>query len=357
MSERRSVADFDKNMAVVTTITEPDLVWLSVREAPFTIYGVTYDEEQKTFVRMPQSVADSVSGGVSSLNRHTAGGRVRFVTNSPCIAIHAVMHNQPMMDHFALTGLSGFDLYHKTEEGDVYYRTFRPPVGMKEGYSSLIPTPAELSVYTINFPLYDTVKELYIGLKKDAVLEAAPGYTHSKPAVFYGSSITQGGCASRPGNAYEAILSRRLDLDYINLGFSGSGKAEPEIREYIAHMDMSIFVCDYDHNAYAPNYLKETHMPLLRAVRAVQPDLPILVLSAPDSLLKPEWRYRREIIRENVEQLQSEGDKNIYFLDGITLFEGEGWDSCTVDGCHPNDLGFLRMANKIEPHIKRLLGI
>ena len=122
-------------------------------------------------------------------------------------------------------------------------------------------------------------------------------------------------------------------------------------------MDMSIFVCDYDHNAYAPGYLKETHMPLLRAVRAVQPDLPILVLSAPDSLLKPEWRYRREIIRENVEQLQSEGDKNIYFLDGITLFEGEGWDSCTVDGCHPNDLGFLRMANKMEPHIKRLLGI
>ena len=357
MSERRSVADFDKNMEVVTTITEPDLVWLNVREAPFAIYGVTYDEKQGTFVRMPQSVADTVSDGVAILNRHTAGGRVRFITDSSCIAIHAVMQNQSTMDHFALTGQSGFDLYHKTEDGERYYRTFRPPVGMKEGYSSLIPTPAELSVYTINFPLYDTVQELYIGLKKDAVLEAAPGYANAKPAVFYGSSITQGGCASRPGNSYEAIISRHLDLDYINLGFSGSGRAEPEICEYIAHMDMSIFVCDYDHNAYAPDHLKKTHLPLLRAVRAVQPDLPILVISAPDSLHKPERRYRREIIRGNVELLQSEGDQNIYFLDGITLFEGEDWDSCSVDGCHPNDLGFWRMAQKIEPHIKRMLKI
>jgi len=357
MSERRSVAEFDKNMEVVTTITEPDLVWLSVREAPFTIYGVFYDEEQGCFVRMPQSVADTVSAGVAHLNHHTCGGRVRFVTDSPCIAIHAVMQNQPTMDHFALTGQSGFDLYHKTEEGDVYYRSFRPPVGVKEGYSSLIPTPAELSVYTINFPLYDTVQELYIGLKKDAVLEAAPGYAHAKPAVFYGSSITQGGCASRPGNAYEAILSRRLDLDHINLGFSGNGKGEKEICEYIAHMDMSIFVCDYDHNAYAPDHLQKTHLPLLRAVREAQPDLPILVVSAPDSLLKPEWRPRKEIIRKNVELLQSKGDQNILFLDGATLFAGDGWDSCTVDGCHPNDLGFWRMAMAMEPYIRRLLKI
>ena len=127
--------------------------------------------------------------------------------------------------------------------------------------------------------------------------------------------------------------------------------------EYLAGLEMSVFVCDYDHNAPTLEHLQATHLPLLRAVRAAQPALPILVLSAPDVLLGDAafWQPRRELIRKNVETLQAEGDTNIVFLDGASLFAGEGWDSCTVDGCHPNDLGFWRMAQAIEPVLKAML--
>lgn len=359
MENRKGVADFDKNMVVNTSINEPDLVWLDVREAPFRLYGVWFDEEQGTYVRMPQSVADATNEGVAHLNKNTAGGRVRFCTDSPCIAIHAVMKNEPANDHLTLCGQSGFDLYRKENGADTFVRTFRPPVGMKEGYSSLLPTPAAMGEYTINFPLYDNVQAVYVGLKKTAALTAAPDYRNAKPAVFYGSSITQGGCASRPGNSYQAILSRRLELDYINLGFSGSGRAEQVICDYIAGLEMSIFVCDYDHNAPSYEHLEVTHLNLLRTVRAAQPTLPILVVSAPDVLLGDPafWQPRRELIRKNVETLQAEGDTNIFFLDGASLFAGDDWDSCTVDGCHPNDLGFWRMAHAMEPAIKKLLGL
>lgn len=359
MEKRKGVADFDKNMVVNTSINEPDLVWLDVREAPFRLHGVWFDEEQGTYVRMPQSVADATNEGVAHLNKNTAGGRVRFCTDSPCIAIHAVMKNEPANDHLTLCGQSGFDLYRKENGADTFVRTFRPPVGMKEGYSSLLPTPAAMGEYTINFPLYDNVQAVYVGLKKTAALTAALDYRNAKPAVFYGSSITQGGCASRPGNSYQAILSRRLELDYINLGFSGSGRAEQVICDYIAGLEMSIFVCDYDHNAPSYEHLKATHLNLLRTVRAAQPTLPILVVSAPDVLLGDPafWQPRRELIRKNVETLQAEGDTNIFFLDGASLFAGDDWDSCTVDGCHPNDLGFWRMAHAMEPAIKKLLGL
>ena len=112
---------------------------------------------------------------------------------------------------------------------------------------------------TINFPLYSSVADLYIGLDETAVLKKSLGYKHKKPIVFYGSSITQGGCASRPGNAYESIISRALQTDYINLGFSGNAKAEDEIAQYIKDLDMSVFIYDYDHNAPNLKHLEDTH--------------------------------------------------------------------------------------------------
>lgn len=356
MEKRKGAADYDKNMVVKTTIEEPDLVWLDVREAPFSLHGVWFDEAQGTYVRMPQSIADATNEGVAHLNKNTAGGRVRFVTDSPVIALCAEMKNEPAHDHLTRCGQSGFDLYCKKDGADTYVRTFRPPAGMEEGYSSLLPSVGE-GVYTINFPLYDNVQAVYVGLKKDAMLAAAPAYAVEKPVVYYGSSITQGGCASRPGNSYQAILSRRLNAEYVNLGFSGSGRAEQVMCDYLAGLDMSVFVCDYDHNAPNFEHLEATHLNLLRTVRAAQPTLPILVLSAPDVLLGDPafWQPRRELIRKNVATLQAEGDTNIVFVDGASLFAGEGWDSCTVDGCHPNDLGFWRMAQTIEPVLAELL--
>lgn len=352
------IEEIDKNLLVNTDIAEPDIVWLDVRQAPIVISGVSYDEERGCYTRMPQEIADQVSKAVSYLNTNTAGGRVRFRTNSEFIGIRAVMSNNQLMSHITLAGQSGFDLYRRKdgENMECFYHAFIPPMGMSTGYSAPFSTDGAMADYTINFPLYDGVKELYIALKKDAVISEPTPYCHMVPVVYYGSSITQGGCASRPGNSYQAIISRRLDTDYINLGFSGSGKAEKVMVQYIAGLKMSVFVCDYDHNALDAEYLEKTHITFYRTVREKQPDLPIIFVSAPDILLTPkDWTARREVIRETYQTAVDEGDKNVYFIDGGELFEGEAWDSCTVDGVHPNDLGFYRMAMRIEKEILRCL--
>lgn len=351
------IDEIDQNLKIETDITEPDLVWLNARDVPFAISGVFYDETQGCFVRLPQNIADSVSEGVANLNHHTAGGRVRFRTDSKCIAIKAVMATDYLMSHITLIGQSGFDLYHRLEDGrELFHQVFRPPMGMRTGYESAVMTSGMLRDYTINFPLYDGVKELYIALKKNAVLEAPTPYKYQKPVVFYGSSITQGGCASRPGNSYQGILTRRLDTEHVNLGFSGSGKAEKEMVEYLAGLDMSVFVCDYDYNCLSAEYLRQTHWPLYSAVRAANPDLPIIFISAPTVIKEPDnFAERRAAVRATYDRAVAEGDPNVYYIDGAELLAGECWDSCTVDGVHPNDFGFYRMAMRIEKTLKPII--
>lgn len=351
------IEEIDQNLAVETEITEPDIIWLDVKQAPFMVYGVRYDALRRRYVRMPQKIAEMVSEGVAGLNFHTAGGRVRFQTDSDFIGIRAVMENGELMSHMPLTGQSGFDLYRKKErtEKERYVQSFIPPMGMKTGYSSSARTDGAMAEYTIHFPLYDGVKELYVALKKGAVLQTPEPYLYEKPIVYYGSSITQGGCASRPGNSYQAIISRMLQTDYINLGFSGSCRAEQQMLDYLAGLDMSIFVCDYDHNAPDAAYLQRTHLPLYRAIRAAQPELPIVMVSSPNILDSPEFfTERREIIRNTCQTAWQEGDQKLYFVDGAELFAGENWDSCTVDKTHPNDLGFYRMAMCIGEKLQQV---
>ena len=305
------LTEIDKNLLVHSEITEPDIMWLNIRQEPFQLHGILYDEERKCYTRLPQEIAEQVSAGVAFLNFDSTGGRVRFRTNSSFIGIHALMDNDLTFPHMSLTGQSSFDLYRKKagEATDIFYHTYVPPVGMKTGYSAPWPTDGAMAEYCINFPSYDRVKELYIALKKDALLEAPAPYRHSLPVVYYGSSITQGGCASRPGNNYQSIISRDLNTDYINLGFSGSGKAEDVMVDYLAGLKMSVFVCDYDHNAPDTDYLTRTHLPLYRKIREKHPDLPIIFLSAPDILLRPaDFAPRRDIVRKTYETALAEGD-------------------------------------------------
>ena len=361
----KDISTIDKNLKVESDIREDGIVWFDVKDAPFSIFGMMYDQAQGCYVRMPQAVADKVSEGVANLNRQTAGGRVRFKTDSPFIGMKAEMDHTYMMPHMPLAGQSGFDLYRDTAQGSIYCHTFMPPVELRAGYSSAFREDGKNiaqytgdTEYTINFPLYDGVKNLYIALKKDATLAAARPYADVLPIVYYGSSITQGGCASRPGNSYQAIISRKLDMDFVNLGFSGSCRGERAMAEYLAALPMGIFVCDYDHNAPNADYLEKTHLSLYRAVRRGHPDVPIVFISAPDILLKgniSEFCRRREIVAATYGVSVAEGDKNTYLIDGETLFAGDGWDSCTVDGTHPNDLGFYKMAVRIGAEIEKII--
>jgi len=352
----KSISYLDENFKIKTNIDRENLKFYDAESEPFRIYGLLRDKEG--FCRVPEEVAEKISPAVLYHGANTAGGRVRFRTNSPYVAISVKMGDIGRMSHFPLTGSAGFDLYTEEGNGSLYRGTFVPPYDMKDGYESIIDfSDGEERVITIHFPLYSDVDKLYIGLDGDSILKPAPSYRYEKPIVFYGNSITQGGCASRPGNSYESIISRRLNVDYINLGFSGGGKAEDSMTRYLADMEMCMFVSDYDGNAPDAEYLRKTHLPLYRAIRAKHPKVPYIMLSAPHILLTPDkYIERREVIRETYQTALSEGDENVYFIDGAELFAGEDWDLCTVDGAHPNDLGFYRIAMRIEKEISKILN-
>ena len=346
-----NISQIDRNFTVQTSLNIENIRFHSIREEPFSVYGVFY--ENGAYRRLPEQVAQSVSESVYRLHTHTAGGRVRFVTDSRYVAIKSVMYGIGKMPHFALTGSAGFDLY--VGKRQQYYSAFVPPFDISDGYESVVRFDSRARrEITINFPLYSGVSELYIGLEDGAALEKAPAYKHSKPIVFYGSSITQGGCASRPGNAYENIVSRVLQTDYLNLGFSGSAKGEPEIAQYIAGQDMSVFVYDYDHNAPTPEHLEATHQRMFSMIREQNPDLPILMLSRPKARLTETEQKRLSIIRRTYDEAIAAGDKHTYMIDGPTLMRYAKNDG-TVDIHHPNDLGFHSMAKVLIPQLRALL--
>lgn len=344
-----SIEKLDKNFEVKTAIGET-LVFTNCLESPFQVYGLLPTEEG--FVRMPRETAVHVNQNVSFLYRNTAGGRLRFVTDSPKIAIRARMANVARMPHFPITGTASFDLY---DEG-TYLGTFIPPYDVQTGYESLLTLPdSRLRNITIHFPLYSDVQSLEIGLCAGSSLLSAPDYTIPLPVVYYGSSITQGGCASRPGNCYENILSRRLDCDHINLGFSGGARGEDTIASYIASLSMSAFVYDYDHNAPSVEHLQETHNRLFQTIRHRQPLLPVIMVSRPQPNPSMDDYRRRSVILATYQEALAAGDQNVYFIDGTMMLHAFGGDGGTVDACHPNDLGFQCMADAIGAVLEKVL--
>lgn len=351
------VSKYDRNMLVETKLTEPDLCFYDVRKAPFRLYGLYNPTEQEHFLRLPEDVAKATSEGVAHLSRQTAGGRLRFSTDSAYVALKAVMPAMCHMDHMAMTGSTGFDLYIDSPIDSRYYRTFRPSVNAQGGFETIIRFPdRKLRNLTIHFPTYSPVKDLYIGLQEGAVLEEGMPYQPLPPFVIYGSSITQGGCCSRPGLCYSNALSRRLNLDHINLGFSGSGRAEEVIVQYMSDMEMSAFICDYDHNAPNAAHLIQTHLHMYEVFREKHPTLPYIMMSLPDFDRDPYTNaVRRDIVQDTFRRARAAGDKNIYFIDGEGVFRGPDRDSCTVDGCHPNDIGMTKIADAMECMLRRAL--
>ncbi len=353
----KSIGDIDSNLKVKNSFSVDDLCLYDVRNEPFDIYGLYNPKTEHIFKRIPDDVAKSTNEGVARLAKNTAGGRVRFTTDSSYIAIKAVMPTITHFSHMTLAGTSGFDLYVDQGGKGIYIGTFMPPYDMSDGYESIIEFPnREIRSVTIHFPIYNDVSTLYIGLQADATLSHGAKYKYTKPILYYGSSITQGGCASRPGNCYPNIISAKLDCDHINLGFSGSARAEDVMAEYIATLDYSIFVCDYDHNAPSVEYLNATHEKMFLKIRQTHPNKPVIFMSKPDfdkdvknSII------RREVIYKTYINARSHGDQNVYFIDGERLFMNNNRDACTVDGCHPNDAGFVRMAETVSNVIDCIL--
>lgn len=354
-----NISEIDPNLYVPETIRRDGLRFYDVLDKPFKIYGIMKPEaNEHGYKRMPPEVAAKVSDSVYDLNWCTAGGRLRFKTDSPYVAIHADMPALGRAPHFADTGNMGFDMYEFIGGEQRYVSTFVPPWSDTpiSGYDSIIDFPGKgMHDVVINLPLYSHVSKLCVGLDEHSHIEESGEYKNKLPAVFYGSSITQGGCATRPGMCYENIISRKLDIDYINLGFSGSAKAEDAMIEYIKGLDMSVFVYDYDHNAPDAEHLEKTHKKMFDAIRAAQPELPILILPAPIYNPDEGWKKRRKIVFNTYAQAIIGGDNNVYYIDGTQLMLPYAKDNGTVDNCHPTDLGFTCMAENIAEVLKKIV--
>lgn len=354
------IKKLDKNFAVngVTEEIRKETEFFNAEEKPFKIYGLTLGISD----RLPKDL--EITDELRGLSVCTAGGRIRFKTDSDYIVIRAEIPCVNHMAHMTITGSYGFDIYEKEKEGYKFLGAFQPPAGTDAskktetsgGYESYLNFGSKkIRDLTINMPLYNPVSKVWIGVRKGSKLQKGSEYTYKKPIVYYGSSITQGGCASRPGNSYQAMLTRMYDADHINMGFSGNAKGEKNVAEYLAELEMSIFVLDYDHNAPTPEHLEATHERMFKIIREKNPKIPIIMATRPKLVLNDEEKQRFKIIKKTYTNAKKNGDENVYFVDGTKMFKNRGDDSCTVDNSHPTDLGFWAMTQEFNKIFKKLL--
>lgn len=351
--------DFDKNL-IAQRPTAEGIEYYDIRETNADMYGVFFDEENGKYARLTKSFAKTVSDGVAILSEHTAGGRIRFKTNSRVLRIKTEWDELVRFVHFPLTGSCALSLYADYNDGSSkFIHCFIPPLNPENGYEAeyKIPDYIKADGYTLYMPLYNSLNKLWIGVSQGEKIDSGLKYKRKEKVVFYGSSITQGGCTSKAGNEYEGILSRWYDFDYVNLGFSGNAKGEDNMAEYIASLSPDVFVYDYDYNAPTVEHLENTHERFFKIFRKTNPYVPVVFMSRCSfDINPPESALRREVIKRTYENAKASGDNNVYFIDGQTLFGDKDWDGCTMDNCHPNDLGFYRMAQGVAPVLEKIFS-
>ena len=347
------LSQIDKNFQV-GKVNDLPVNYFEVDRVPFVTEGFGWQHPRRKFYRLPSHYTEKeVNPGALFLAHHTAGGAIRFRSNSPYAVIRAELENYSDFSHMPRSAIGGFDCYIGTGAQAEFRAVAMPTAEQILPETPLHANPSQTMVdWMVNLPLYSGVKTLTIGLKPGSRLETPTPHAIPLPVAFYGSSITQGGCASRPGNAYSSLLCRAIDAPQINLGFSGSGCGEIAVAQAIASLELSALILDYDYNAPDAEFLADTHEIFFQTIRTAKPALPIIILSACSKVLA-DTAARRRIIRTTYEHAVASGDHLVWFIGGDTLFAGENIDACTVDICHPNDLGFYRMYQTILPVLKK----
>lgn len=325
------------------------------KDEPIKVYGINFDENGRIY-RIPQTVADQVNENTANRTKNAVGGRIKFKTDSKVIEIGIKLKSNKIDWAMPLSGSVGADVFIGKGEQAKKIGIVAPRDYNTTEYKGVIANPFGLQTITINLPRNEPVEDVVISVEDNAVFSEPDEYTYTKPIVFYGSSITEGGCASAPGSAYTSIVSRWLDSDYINLGFSNAAHGEIPMAEYIATLDMSLLVIDYDYNAESAEQLEETHEPFFKKIRERNPNLPIVIMSTANYHRDVcYFSKRRDIIKKTYDNAVKNGDKKVWFVDGADLYRGYEQSLCTVERIHPNDLGFMQMAKTLYPVIKEII--
>jgi hypothetical protein len=312
-----------------------ETVWYDCQK--LGVEGKGWTDTLSFYDRLPKKAEGKATPAVWGLSHNSAGLCVRFKTDAPSIKVRwTVLSGNLSMPHMPATGVSGVDLYVKQQGGRWSFVGNGAPQQVTNGHAFGMPAGEQ---YLLYLPLYNGVKSLEIGIPKGKTITACSAAS-TKPVVVYGTSITQGGCASRPGMACTAIVGRLLDMPVINLGFSGSGRMEPAMADLCAELDPAVYVLDCVWNMPAPE-IAERVEPFVKKLRETHPDTPILL--AEDSNfndVSPTEKGR--VLRTVYDKLKADGVQHLYYLSNKDMLgdDGEG----TVDGCHPNDLGMMRQA-------------
>ena len=336
-----------------------ELVWHDVTQ--WGVEGRAWSDAPRTrwFDRFPAAAQQTVTPAVWNLSRDSAGMMVRFRTNATAIHVHyRLMKDRLGMPHMPATGVSGVDLYARDDQGRWRWVQVTRPDKQElqvEIIRDLAPGEREYAAY---LPLYNGVEFLRIGVPPGSKFEGlAP---RARPVVFYGTSITHGACASRPGIVHPAILGRRLDVPVVNLGFSGNGRMDTAVGDYLTQVDAAAYVIDCLPNMNAAA-VREKCVPLVRQLRKARPDTPIILVE--DRRFTNSWitpakaKFHDEnhaALREAFAALQKEGIRGLHYIAGDQLL-GTDTEGAT-DASHPNDLGFMRQADVMEPVLRAALG-
>jgi hypothetical protein len=340
---------------------EKGIVYIDAKAPCFTIGGIEHpNDNEGEWYRLDASKKEIYTSENAYLAQHLSGGTVRFRTNADSFVLKAqirVKKEYTTLPHFTDRGAFGFDVYTGTGTNRIYCGANMQMMTNNRSLEETIALPGGYQEVTINLPLYAGVSSLEIGLPEGSMITTATARNYDAPICFYGSSITQGGCVSRPGISYSNIICRMLNADNMNLGFSGSGRGEQSVAKYIASRDIAAFVMDYDHNADSPQSLANTHYAFYKTVRDAHPDIPIIMVTRPVYATQSteDQLARQEVIRASYERAVAEGDKNVYFVSGYDFFMKEMPDLYSVDYTHPNDLGHYYMAKTIFPVLQEAL--
>jgi lysophospholipase L1-like esterase len=338
-----------------------DVRWRPAHE--LMLEGMGWTAVAEPFSRLPAAAHGRVPESLWGLGRHSAGVAVRFVTNSPTVTVRwTLLEAEQAMPHMPATGVSGLDLYARVGDGPwSFVQNGRPAGGlsheMRAGLEAVAQGKAGLVECLVYLPLYNGCKSVEVGVPSGKTLDPAPERPggRGRPVVFYGTSIVQGGCASRPGMAHTAILGRRLDRSVINLGFSGSGRMEAAVADLLAELDPAAYVIDCLWNmAGMPDAEmagKVTYLAM--ALRKAHPSTPILFVGQSSIHSGGKESHASQVQARAVAALKQSRVTGVHVAPGADLLRG---DEGTVDGVHPTDLGFVQHADALEPLLRKLLA-
>lgn len=341
--------------------TEPPLHWHDVTH--WGVEGRAFGDlaRQRWFDRLPCVAEGKVSAAVWGYSRDSAGMMVRFKTDASTIWVDYTLRNQLLaLPNVIATGASGIDLYARDDSGKWRWVGVTIPEQKVVRQAIVADLAPDLREYAAYLPLYNGVGNLSIGVPPGAKFEPLAPRT-AKPILFYGTSITQGASASRPGMACPAILGRRLERPVINFGFAGAGRMDAAVGELLVKIDAGVYVIDCVPNMSAPE-IREKCIPLVKQLRAGRPDVPIILVE--DRRHASAWIQPKRnqsctdahtALRTCFDQLQKEGLNRLYYLPDDDL-TGHGEDG-TTDGIHPSDLGMVWRADQFEPILRKALGM